>query len=183
MKPIFGIAGEGAIELHDLENGYRRIPIAKGSYVQFPPWTLHRSVSTEALEVLALMGNQGLAERGDARIYFGSDVDEDPARYEDLKRVAENGLDGAIERRDHSSHAYMALMHLWKTDKDGYRAELRRFFDRHRQTIAAMPALSGAVIAEPGDAVSGVRRWSSDRSDVKLGMCGTLRQINVLEEA
>ena len=47
-EAYFGIGGAGAIELHDRETGFRTIPITKGTYVQFPPWTLHRSVSYAA---------------------------------------------------------------------------------------------------------------------------------------
>ena len=179
-EAYFGVSGKGAIELHDLEHGYRRIPITTGVYVQFPPWTLHRSVSVDGLEVLALMGNQGLAERGDARIYFGEEADRDPDRHERLKRLAQNGVDGALERRDHSSRAYMDLMRLWDNDKDAYRSCLSEFFDCHRRAIANDADLSNHV--DTVTHVSGVDYWSKSQSGDRLGMCGLLRQVVDLQQ-
>ena len=47
-EAYYVVAGEGAIELHDAERGFRSVPLARGDFVQFPPGTLHRSVSTPA---------------------------------------------------------------------------------------------------------------------------------------
>ena len=86
-----------------------------GDFVQFAPGTVHRSVNNERLTVLAIMGNAGLAERGDARIWFGPEVDADPERYQQFWRLpAAAGLGGALDRRDHSVSAYMELLRLWE---------------------------------------------------------------------
>ncbi len=198
-EAYFGVSGEGAIELHDLEKGYRRVPITKGTFVQFPPGTLHRSVSTDHLEVLAVMGNGGLAERGDARIYFGKDVDDTPGEYERLRTLVKSGLDGAMARRDASARAYGVLMDLWETDKAAYTAELARFIDTHRLAIAGKaPVFKQAILDGPfaaGEqaldhlaALSGATAKSDlltgradiAETDVIFGMCGTLRQIGEL---
>ncbi|NQW01320.1 MAG: hypothetical protein HQ483_16570 [Rhodospirillales bacterium] len=199
-EAYFGISGEGAIELHDLQSGYRRLPIVKGTFVQFQPGSLHRSVSTDHLEVLAIMGNGGLAERGDARIYFGEEVDNRPAEYERLRNLVSSGMDGAMQRRDASAVAYGELMDLWRTDKTTYFAELKRFYEVHRTSITVkislfrnaieagpvaagwkalsnLEALSRATsLIEPGAA------WSNiNEAPVVLGMCGELRQIEKLD--
>ena len=201
-EAYFGISGKGAIELHDPESGYRRVPLAKGSFVQFQPGTLHRSVSTDHLEVLAIMGNGGLAERGDARIYFGEEVDRDPLEYERLRGLVALGADGAMQRRDASAVAYGRLMSLWATDKRAYFTELERFLDVHRKNIAAKAgAFREAINAGPvavgvqalrqlevlgqmpeGDGPRGGRTRIQD-ADVVLGMCGELRQIENLDVA
>jgi hypothetical protein len=105
-EAYFGISGSGAIELHDAKLGYRRQSIDKGTFVQFPPGTLHRSISTDHLEVLAVMGNGGLAESGDARIYFGKEVDDTPGEYEKLRDLVQKGREGARQRRDISAMAH-----------------------------------------------------------------------------
>jgi mannose-6-phosphate isomerase-like protein (cupin superfamily) len=196
-EAYYVIAGAGAIELHDLEHGFRIVPLTKGSFVQFPPGTLHRSVSTDGLEVLAIMGNSGLAERGDARIYFGRAVDEDAVEFARLCALpAVRGIDGALERRDASCRAYLRLLDLWRDDRAAYRAELERFIDLHRRAVAERRSEYESVIrggpeqwlrlslarldtapvaAAPGSGVS-----SQDESSVKLGMCGTLRQLETL---
>lgn len=177
-EAYYVVAGEGAIELHDAERGFRSVPLARGDFVQFPPGTLHRSVSTRGLEVLALMGNAGLAERGDARLYFGAMVDADPAEYERLKALPRHGgLDGALERRDTSVRAYLQLLQLWRDDRPAYFAELSRFVELHRRDIAsrrdefrlndntAAPLAASAIVRH-------------DQLTSTYGMCGVLRQFH-----
>jgi mannose-6-phosphate isomerase-like protein (cupin superfamily) len=196
-EAYFCIAGEGAIELHDPVKGFRRIDLKKGDYVQFPPNTLHRSVSTDAIEVLAVMGNAGLPERGDARIYFGPEADADPQEFQRLKGLVSTGLEGALARRDASARAYMRLMDLWESDRDAYNRELERFFSVHRADLAGRKT-------EFADAVArGAAEWArrdvarldalpetADRDPVLtaeagsggvvFGMCGLLRQVDDL---
>ena len=73
------ISGRGRVELHDLKDGFRSVELSPGRYIHFPPGVVHRLVNTDHLVLLVVMGNAGLAERGDARIYFGKAVDENPA--------------------------------------------------------------------------------------------------------
>lgn len=194
-EAYFGLSGLGAIELHDPELGFRRLPIAAGTFVQFPAGTLHRSVSTDHLRVLAIMGNAGLPERGDARIYFGAEVDADPARYDQLRALVRTGLNGAYERRDHSARAYADLMRLWETDRQAYSRELERFLETHRRNLRAMGSDIADVI-ESGplrQAATAFRRlvaadmprprteqWYATDADVTFGMCGLLRQVQNL---
>ena len=180
-EAYFGIAGEGAIELHDLQTGFRSIQITKGTYVQFPPWTLHRSISVGGLEVLAVMGNSGLAERGDARIFFGAAADADPGLQASLKDLVVGGEDGALRRRDRSAEAYGHLMRQWREDRPAYEATLERFFARHRETIEATPDLNAwRTNAEPAATVVTVGRWQADDTKEVFGMCGMLRQVGTL---
>jgi len=199
-EAYFGLAGEGALELHDPERGFRRVTIRPGTYVQFPPGTLHRSVSTDRCEVLAIMGNAGLAERGDARIYFGPEADVDPQRYEALRSLVDRGLDGALERRDASARAYQKLLALWENDRPAYVAELRRFIAKHHETIAAHRARmeeairSGplreaertlGLLAALGSAVkvNEAGTWREPDSAPVLGMCGMLWQVRRLDSS
>jgi mannose-6-phosphate isomerase-like protein (cupin superfamily) len=179
-EAYYVVAGEGAIELHDTERGFRSVPLARGDFVQFPPGTLHRSVSTRGLEVLALMGNAGLAERGDARLYFGAEVDADPAGYERLKALPRHGgLQGALMRRDASVRAYQGLLRLWRDDRPAYFDELSRFIDLHRRDIAARRDEFVASSAAAPLAASAVVRH--DQLDSTFGMCGVLRQFHAAE--
>lgn len=198
-EAYFGVSGEGAIELHDLENGFRRLPINKGTFVQFEPATLHRSISIDHLEVLAIMGNGGLAERGDARIYFGEAVDEIPGEYERLRGLVSSGYDGAMQRRDASAKAYAMLMHLWADDRSAYFAELQRFIGVHENAIvnkkaefkpviengpvrvgetalAALAALGNSSVSKRASAATA----NVNDVGVVLGMCGELRQVERL---
>jgi mannose-6-phosphate isomerase-like protein (cupin superfamily) len=195
-EAYFVVAGSGAIDLHDATHGFRRVPLAAGSYVQFAPGTLHRAVNHGGLQVVCVMSNSGLAERGDARIYFGPDADADPALYDQLKRLTEKGYEGALERRDRSAQAYTSLLRLWDMDRDAYRQRLADFVALHAAAMANiradletivgdgpaawldgtiarlghLPAMLGQAQAERGEAESG---------EPRLGMCGLLRPVHI----
>ena len=189
----FAISGSGAIELNDLAQGFRSVPLHPGDYVQFPPETLHRSVSHGDLVVLVLMGNAGLAEHGDARMYFGVEVDADPAEYARLAALPRSGgLDGALERRDASVRAYTRLMDLWRSDKPAYFTELRRFIELHKTALQPRCAeFEGIIEAGPGSWLAAGRqrvrnlgtpasrpvRATPDDATRALGMCGMLEQF------
>lgn len=194
-EAYYVISGTGAIELHDLEHGFRNVPLGAGDFVQFAPGTVHRSVTHDKLTVLAIMGNAGLAERGDARIWFGPDADADPAVYDRLRALVTQGLDGALERRDHSVAAYMGLMKLWESDCDAYRAELARFIGVHANAMVALREKFQTIVKH-GPAVwlqTAVARidglptapGASDATSIKpepgdrYGMCGLLRPLDV----
>lgn len=196
-EAYFGLSGTGAVELHDARLGFRSVSVEAGTYVQFPAGTLHRSVSTDRLRVLAVMGNAGLPEHGDARIFFGLEVDADAERFEALKGLARDGLEGALKRRDASATAYRELMRLWRDDRPAYFAELDRFVSLHRAEMAAKAApMSRAIEAGPlreavqaferlagaGDAAGGAANWSDADASVVHGMCGVLRPLTALSE-
>ena len=197
----YAVSGSGAIELNDMQNGFRSVPLNPGDYVQFPPQTLHRSVSHGDLVVLVLMGNAGLAEHGDARMYFGAAVDADPVEYARLVALPRHhGLEGALERRDASVRAYMRLMDWWQTDRPAYFTELKRFLALHQATLAPRRAEFARIIDDgPGrwlaDARQAVENLGVTHPDTSttstahavrttppdatqaLGMCGLLEQF------
>ena len=145
------MGGKGKVELHDLENGFRTVDLLPGRYLQFPPGTLHRLVNSDHLVLLVVMGNAGLAERGDARIYFGKAVDEDPAEFARLTGLAKaNGLEGALDRRDAAIRGYAGLLELWTKDRTAYFRELARFIGVHMKAAAGLrPGFAEAVEAGP----------------------------------
>ena len=195
-EAYYVLAGTGAIDLHDAAHGFRSVPLAPGSYVQFTPGTLHRAVNQGGLTVLAVMGNAGLAERGDARVWFGPEVDADPAAYERLWRLpAKKGLEGALERRDRAVVAYLELLRLWREDCAAYAAELARFVDLHAREMAARRETFAHVVEDgpagwlaavtarldglpAGPADSDAAAVDAADEAPKLGMCGLLRPLD-----
>jgi len=188
------LRGKGRVELHDLASGFRSVDLLPGRYVQFPPGTVHRLVSTDHLVLLVVMGNAGLAERGDARIYFGQDVDDDPAAFARLNGLAgARGLDGALDRRDAAVRAYIRLLGLWAKDRPAYDREIGRFIGVHMKAAAGLRReFSEAVAAGPAAwAQRFGRRVGSlpvpigesapilhtPSGDATLGMCGLLRPV------
>lgn len=192
------MSGRGRVELHDLKDGFRSVELSPGRYVQFPPGVLHRLVNTDHLLLLVVMGNAGLAERGDARIYFGRAVDDDPAEYARLVGLARaKGLEGALDRRDSAIRAYVGLLELWTKDRDAYSRELERFVGVHMKAAAGLREdFSKAVEAGPvawgerlrkrlailpliREELSPVLHLPPD--ETTLGMCGVLRPVTKLE--
>ncbi len=196
----FVLQGTGAVEFHDLANGYRRLPLEPGQYVHFPPLVMHRLISDGQLVILGMMGNAGLAESGEARIYFGRRVDEDPARFVELVSLPKReGLEGALKRRDIAVAAYQSLMQLWELDRNLYFADQRRFIDLH---CAEMAKLAETFIARVR---SGPLAWAEATTrriralpsrprvaptvavnrrgaECAFGMCGVLRPMLNLEQ-
>ncbi len=192
------LSGTGRVELHDLQRGFRVVELKPGQYLQFPPCTLHRIISTGRLTILAVMGNAGLAERGDARIYFGKAVDDDPKEYARLWGLAkEKGLAGALDRRDAAVKAYVKLLDLWKSDRPAYFAELKRFLAVHLNAMRELrPKLSEAVTSGPLEWGKLSRRRLEDLPEgapspepafhdpgetISYGMCGVLRAVTELQ--
>jgi mannose-6-phosphate isomerase-like protein (cupin superfamily) len=191
------VSGRGRVELHDLKHGFRTVDLSPGRYLQFPPGTLHRLVNTDHLVLLVVMGNAGLAERGDARIYFGQEVDDDPAEFERLVGLAKaQGLEGALDRRDAAIRAYGGLLELWKTDRAAYFAELARFIGVHRKAAARLgggfakavedgPVAWGERFRErvanlPAATEEGGPLLHVPTGGTTLGMCGVLRPVTTL---
>jgi mannose-6-phosphate isomerase-like protein (cupin superfamily) len=197
----FVLRGRGHVEFHDRVNGMRTLPLEPGHYVHFPPLVMHRLVSATAQEplvILGMMGNAGLAERGEARIYFGPEVDADAATLNELMSLPKrHGLEGALKRRDAAVAGYQRLIALWEGNRAGYFAELSRFIELHcasmaaragefdqqvergplawanatRQRLAALPAVPEASTDVFVNA-SGAER--------AFGMCGVLRPMLTL---
>jgi mannose-6-phosphate isomerase-like protein (cupin superfamily) len=191
-EAYYVVAGSGALELSDPGRGFRTVPLSPGAYVHFAAGTLHRVVSHGGLDVLVVMGNAGLAERGDARIYFGEEVDADPDAFARLVALpGEKGLEGALQRRDRSVEAYTRLLALWESDRAAWEADVRRFVSLHAEAMAGRrKEFAGTVATGPGAALSLVQRRLSalpaplppdparvDRPEPSpghLGMCGHL---------
>jgi len=196
----FVLQGSGAVEFHDLTHGYRRLELKPGHYAHFPPLIMHRLISDGDLVILGIMGNAGLAERGEARIYFGPEIDTDPSRYTEAMALPQKlGPEGALQRRDLAVTGYLVLMDLWANNRDAYFAELRRFFTRHTEAMAAQsstlvqqvqqgPAAwaqaTTARIAQLPDLVSSSSEifLNTRGTDSALGMCGVLRPILSLQK-
>lgn len=192
------VSGTGKVEIHDVRYGFRTIDLSPGRYVQFPPLTLHRLVNTDHLVILVVMGNAGLAEHGDARIYYGKDVDANPAEYDRLTGLAKaEGLDGALNRRDEAIKAYAPFVDLWKFDKVAYYVELERFVGLALQKAGPNKKDWAAVIEDgPGAWANRYRHrvkylpfnrdemfpgFSFPGDEPTLGMCGLLQPVGKLE--
>lgn len=199
-EAYFVIGGKGAIDLHDAEHGYRQVPLVPGAYVQFAPGTLHRAVNHGGLQVVCVMGNSGLPERGDARIYFGEEADADPTLYQTLRGLTEKGFEGALERRDRSAEGYAKLLALWHSDRAAYFRRLADFVALHARAMEKIRGdLEAIVRAGPAAWLDGTQarlgrlpamsdhpqasRGEAATGEPLLGMCGLLRPVHIASDA
>lgn len=197
-EAYYVLSGTGRAELHDVQHGFQTVELKPGQYLQFPPCVLHRIISTGGLVILAVMGNAGLAERGDARIYFGKAVDDNAAEFARLTGLAkEKGLEGALERRDAAVKAYLGLLKLWETDRPAYFDELRRFTQVHLRAMQQIrPRFADAVTSGPLywgklsqqrlDALPEGKAqpeglFHDGKPEIAYGMCGILRPMLILK--
>lgn len=188
-------SGTGWVEFHEPERGMWTEKLRSGDVLQFPPGILHRIVTQEKLEIIALLSHAGLAEAGDARIWFGPEIDANDSAYQAAAQLPANPvLDDALARRDRSVTAYQQLVAWWEQDKPRYRRELTAFRDRHGAAMAAREDMQGRLLqAHPAWGEEGLqrlaelpqinpaylpRRWSLEGDDPPhLGMCGLLRCV------
>lgn len=192
------IRGTGRVEFHDVDQGYRQLELSPGTYAHFPPGVLHRLISDGNLVVLGMMGSAGLAEQGEARIYFGPQVDASKEVFDSLVSMPKSlGLEGALMRRDAAVSAYMKLLALWRDDKAAYMAELRRFLGVHRKAMAGRreefeQAVRRGPVAWADMTLRRLSELNDEKADPSLngceirfhareeqafGMCGVLRPI------
>jgi len=187
--------GEGWVEFHSPERGMWREDLKPGDVLQFAPGILHRIVMEKHLTIIALLSHAGLAEAGDARIWFGADIDEDPDAYTAAAALPKGAmLEDALDRRDRAISGYRQLLDWWECDRDRYRSELTAFRDRHGTAMAARTDLEEKLRqAHPAWGEEGLerlaalprirpeyepRRWSlGEGQPPRLGMCGLLQCV------
>lgn len=197
-EAYYVLEGAGQVEFFDATSGFRNLRLAPGMYVHFPPLVLHRIVSEGDLAILGIMGNAGLAERGDARIYFGSEADENTEVYEELRSLPNTlGLEGALQRRDAAVIAYLQLLEDWEIDRNKAAKRFGAFVETHLKTAAelrpsfAMSIEAGplawgrrtesrlAALPGPADSDRGIE-YQPQAETTSFGMCGVLHPVSSL---
>ncbi|MBF0198728.1 MAG: cupin domain-containing protein [Planctomycetes bacterium] len=191
-EAYYVLHGKGEVELHSLNEGFRTEALKPGQYLQFPSNTLHRIISHGGLVVLGLMSNAGLAENGDARIYFGEAADNDQKKYTRNNSLVKLGLEGALQRRDIAVRAYLNLLDLWQNNREAYFEDLKRFINTHRHAVHQQKSkLEPYIDNGPSSWAQRTRELldnpeshpmdtvikDNEHTDPLLGMCGTLQPI------
>ncbi len=189
------VRGSGAVEFLSAAEGYRRVDLSPGATVHFTPGVIHRLInSDDPLELLVVMQNSGLPERGDAVFTFPTDHLADRATYAAATTVRD--LAGAEQRRDLAVRGFQDLVECFRADVAIGRQRLQTFYELalalvrpHVREWAAIleagPAQAAqttagqlAAIAD-GDAgylAAGqvAQLAHPDDAALRLGMCGRL---------
>jgi len=150
------LAGSGAVEMID-HGGVSRVDMAAGDALVFSPGTIHRLINPNGdLDVLVLMQNNGLPERGDNVVCFSETWLADDAVYAEAMRVAT--LEEAYRRRDRGVEGFNALARAFDESLEAGRAALERFYALAEARTRSKRAQWAALVeAGPSRAVEQTR--------------------------
>jgi mannose-6-phosphate isomerase-like protein (cupin superfamily) len=187
------IAGTGQMELLSVE-GYQIVDIQPHKLILFRPGVIHRCLNPHRnLEILAIMQNGGLPERGDFVITLPNEVLTSPAAYTAAVRVTNHA--DAIRRRDLASTGFDTLKAAMLKSRESGLEALRQFYRAACKIIS--PKVDGfewvlksgpqAELKDALDAVDFLRVGRTDHFEharstaifpmndpPKPGMCGEL---------
>jgi len=128
------LKGTGKMELLTME-GVETVELMPGKTVFFRPGVFHRVLNPNGdLEILAIMQNGGLPERGDFVLSFPPETLSNPAAYNQALRATT--LQEAMRRRDLSLKGFFALKDAFGRSKEEGQAALRAFYRAARNLIA-----------------------------------------------
>lgn len=147
----FVLAGSGAVEMID-GNGFSRIELFPHSALTFSPGTIHRLINPNGdLELLVVMQNSGLPERGDNVVCFTTEWLADDGRFAEAMMV--NTLEDAYRRRDRGVEGFLQLKVVFQQDREAGRKALKVFYQRAAERTAGLREqwqriVTGGVLAE-----------------------------------
>lgn len=133
------LKGTGSIETLSA-GGVESSELVPNKAVFFQPGTFHRIVNPNRdLEILAIMQNGALPERGDFVLPFPHEVLTNPTAYQQAVRAPT--LADAIKRRDLALKGYFELKAAFGRSLDEGREALRKFYRAARNLI--VPKVDG----------------------------------------
>ncbi len=124
----FVLSGSGAVEIID-RNGFSRVELCTHAAYLFTAGTVHRLINPHGdFEVLIVMQNSGLPERGDNIVTFSNEVLEDPSRFAlEMNAIT---LSDALRRRDRGVDGFLELKNAFERSPDEGRKALDVFYKR-----------------------------------------------------
>ncbi|HEY4329559.1 MAG TPA: hypothetical protein VGN88_07475 [Phycisphaerae bacterium] len=130
----FVLKGSGQIEVLSME-GVETQEVIPYKAMFFRPGTFHRVLNPNRdMEILAIMQNGGLPERGDFVMSFPAAILSNPAAYQAALRAPT--ITDALRRRDLSLQGYLEIKAAFGLSlQDGQKA-LREFYHMARKLIA-----------------------------------------------
>ncbi|MBX3066413.1 MAG: cupin domain-containing protein [Anaerolineae bacterium] len=123
----FVVAGSGHVELID-HNGFSRVDLYPHSALIFSPGTIHRLINPNRdLELLVVMQNSGLPERGDNVVCFGEEWMADDAKFAEAMKVS--SFEEAYVRRDRGVEGFLQIKAAFERGEEEGRQALQHFYD------------------------------------------------------
>jgi mannose-6-phosphate isomerase-like protein (cupin superfamily) len=134
-EQYFVLSGAGAVEIIGMD-GFQRVELPLHAAFLFSPGTLHRLVNpSRDLEVLIVMENSGLPERGDTIATFPVDVLENDLRFHQAMQAA--SLREAYLRRDAAVLGFLDVKAAFARSLEEGRTALARLYEAGRARTAA----------------------------------------------
>ena len=122
----FVLTGTGFVELIDA-HGFSCVELKPHSALLFSPGTIHRLINPNGdLELLAIMANSGLPERGDNVVCFPHQWLADQALYEEAMHI--NSVADAYQRRDRGVLGFLELKEAFNVGPENGRKALKQFY-------------------------------------------------------
>lgn len=120
------LSGSGAVELID-KNGFARVELKTQSAYLFTSGTIHRLINPHGdMELLIVMQNSGLPERGDNIVTFPTEVLADPSRYATAMKAER--LSDALRRRDRGVEGFLEMKSAFERSPHDGRKALDEFY-------------------------------------------------------
>lgn len=186
--------GSGAVELINQE-GFSRVELQQNDSLLFSPGTIHRLINPNRdLEILVIMQNSGLPERGDNVVTFTKDWLSSDERYGEAMRVTT--LEEAYQRRNRGVEGFVKLKEAFAESQEKGQSALQTFYDyalartQNRHSEWQNIVENGAVVAtnESLNQIEELQQGNADylndsaytliasNGSSKLGFCGHLNR-------
>ena len=121
------VGGSGAVELID-HNGFSRVELGQNDSLLFSPGTIHRLINPERdLEILVIMQNSGLPERGDNVVTFTEEWLSSDEAYNKAMRVS--SVEEAYQRRNRGVEGFLELKTAFEKSLETGQVALSKFYD------------------------------------------------------
>lgn len=125
------LSGSGAVELLD-KDGFSRVELKSSDALLFSPGTIHRLIkSGDDLEILVIMQNSGLPERGDNVVTFKEEWLLTDEVYENAMSIA--SVEDAYQRRNRGVEGFLELKTAFENSLSAGRAALEKFYNYARE--------------------------------------------------
>jgi mannose-6-phosphate isomerase-like protein (cupin superfamily) len=120
------LGGSGAVEIID-KNGFSRVDLGQHDALLFSEGTIHRLINPNGdLEILVIMQNSGLPERGDNVVCFSEETLASDTAYAQAMRVST--LEDAYQRRNRGVEGFLELKAAFARSQAEGQAALERFY-------------------------------------------------------
>lgn len=166
------LAGSGRVEIIDA-HGFSSVELALNDALVFTPGTLHRLINPNGdLEILVIMQNSGLPERGDNVVCFTEEWLASDDVYREAMQV--RTLEDALRRRDRGIEGFLALKAAFARDLQTGQHQLEQFFTQANARTAALRSqweqvVRAGALAEAQESLDRLRQLDSGDTSALMG--------------